>query len=97
MSLDPATLRWAYEELPEFPEDDGDRYEYIAGELVVTRFSSIRHQQVLWRLVSPMFRHAEELQAGSPASRPGRSPVRFRRLHGARYGIRPRRTQENRR
>ena len=51
MPLDPATLRWAYEELPEFPEDDGHRYEYIAGELVVTRFSSTRHQRVLGRLL----------------------------------------------
>lgn len=51
MPLDAATLRWAYEELPEFAEDDGHRYEYIAGELVVTRFSSIRHQEVVGRLV----------------------------------------------
>jgi len=51
MPLDAGTLRWAYEELPEFPEDDGHRYEYIAGDLVVTRFSSIRHQEVLGRLL----------------------------------------------
>jgi Uma2 family endonuclease len=64
MPLDAATLRWAYEELPEFPEDDGHRYEYIAGELVVTRFSSLRHQEVLGRLLLLMQQFMEAHQLG---------------------------------
>lgn len=64
MTLDSATLHWAYEELPEFPEDDGHRYEYIAGELVVTRFSSVLHQEVLGGLLYTMLRHAKEHTLG---------------------------------
>ncbi|HEY0152457.1 MAG TPA: Uma2 family endonuclease [Longimicrobium sp.] len=62
--LDAATRRWAYEELPEFPEDDGYRYEYIAGELVVTRFSSPRHQKVLMRLAVLLHGFAEGNRLG---------------------------------
>jgi Uma2 family endonuclease len=64
MPLDEATRRWAYEELPEFPEDDGYRYEYIAGELVVTRFSSPRHQKVLMRLAVLLHGFAEVNRLG---------------------------------
>jgi Uma2 family endonuclease len=64
MPLDAATLRWAYEELPEFPEDDGHRYEYIAGELVVTRFSSPGHQKVLMRLAVLLHEFAERHRLG---------------------------------
>jgi len=64
MPLDSATLRRAYEELPEFPEDDGYRYEYIAGELVVTRFSSIRHQEVIGRLLLLMYPFTNGHQLG---------------------------------
>lgn len=64
MPLDAATLRWAYEELPEFPEDDGYRYEYIAGELVVTRFSSPVHQKVLMRLAVLLHGFAEGNRLG---------------------------------
>jgi Uma2 family endonuclease len=64
MPLDAATLRWAYEELPEFPEGDGHRYEYIAGELVVTRFSSPRHQEVIGRLLFLMHQLAKAHQLG---------------------------------
>lgn len=63
MPLDAATLRWAYE-LPEFMEHDGYRYEYIAGELVVTRFSSPRHQEVIGRLLFLMYPFAKAHQLG---------------------------------
>jgi Uma2 family endonuclease len=64
MPLDAATRRWAYEELPEFTEHDGYRYEYIAGELVVTRFSSPRHQEVIGRLLLLMHRFTKAHQLG---------------------------------
>lgn len=64
MPLDAATRRWAYEELPEFPEDDGYRYEYIAGERVVTRFSSPRHQEVIGRLLLLMYPFTKANQLG---------------------------------
>ena len=64
MPLDAATRRWAYEELPEFPEDDGYRYEYVAGELVVTRFSSPWHQKVLMRLAVLLYGFAEMHRLG---------------------------------
>jgi Uma2 family endonuclease len=64
MPLDAAVLRWAYEELPEFPEDDGCRYEYIAGELVVTRLSSPWHSKVLVRLAALLHHFAEGHRLG---------------------------------
>ncbi|HEX8451394.1 MAG TPA: Uma2 family endonuclease [Longimicrobium sp.] len=63
MPLDAATRRWAYER-PEFTEHDGFRYEYIAGELVVTRFSSPRHQEVIGRLLFLMYPFAKAHQLG---------------------------------
>lgn len=64
MPLDPAVRRWAYEELPEFPEDEGHRYEYIAGELVASRFSCLLHQEVLGRLLIQMKRYTDANQLG---------------------------------
>jgi Uma2 family endonuclease len=63
MPLDAATRRWAYVR-PEFTEHDGYRYEYIAGELVVTRFSSPRHQEVIGRLLFLMYPFAKAHQLG---------------------------------
>jgi len=63
MPPDAATRRWAYG-LPEFTGHDGYRYEYIAGELVVTRFSSPWHQEVIGRLLLLMHPFAKAHQLG---------------------------------
>jgi len=50
MSTQPALRRWTYEEFKKLP-DDRNRYEVIAGELVVTPSSpGSAHQELLGRL-----------------------------------------------
>jgi Uma2 family endonuclease len=51
MPLDAATRKWAYEDMPAYPEGDGHRREFIAGEFFEYRFSSSAHQELLGRLV----------------------------------------------
>jgi Uma2 family endonuclease len=59
-----ATLRpLTYEDLQDMP-DDGQRYEVIGGELIVTPAPSTGHQRVLRRLFRIVDGHAQKTHAG---------------------------------
>ena len=51
MSTQPVVRRWTYDEFARLP-NDGNRYEIIGGELVVTPAPTLTHQKIVTRLVS---------------------------------------------
>jgi Uma2 family endonuclease len=50
MATKPAFKHWTYAEFERLPVDDGNRYEIIAGELVVSPGPGLPHQELLGRL-----------------------------------------------
>jgi len=56
--------RYTYEDLLEFPEGDGNRYEIIDGELFVTPAPNLRHQRVLLNLVTTLVAHVRKHALG---------------------------------
>jgi len=53
MATKPAFQHWSYAEFDRLP-DDGERYEVIAGELVVTPSPGYSHQEIIGRLFVQM-------------------------------------------
>ncbi|CAA9311749.1 MAG: hypothetical protein AVDCRST_MAG68-1394 [uncultured Gemmatimonadetes bacterium] len=53
MATEPAFQHWSYAEFERLP-DDGNRYEVIAGELVVSPSPRPKHQRALVRLTSAL-------------------------------------------
>jgi Uma2 family endonuclease len=45
-------MRWTYAEFARLPSEGSQRYEVIAGELVVTPAPSTRHQRIATDLVT---------------------------------------------
>jgi Uma2 family endonuclease len=58
------TSRWTRFDLERFPED-GNRYEVLDGELLVTPQSSPRHQQVAMELAGALYEYCKEHEAGA--------------------------------
>ena len=58
MSQHPPRYTWTYSEYARFP-DDGNRYEVIDGEVLVTPAPSPRHQHVLFTLGIALRQYAE--------------------------------------
>jgi Uma2 family endonuclease len=54
---------WTYSEYARLPED-GNRYEVLDGELLVTPAPTPLHQQVIFRLQMLLFRHVQERGEG---------------------------------
>jgi Uma2 family endonuclease len=50
MGSKPAFQHWTYAEFERLPGDDGNRYEIIAGELVVNPGPGLQHQEIVGRL-----------------------------------------------
>ena len=59
-----------YDDLLAMP-DDGNRYELIEGELIVTRAPGITHQEVLGNLFFVLKSYARETHSGVVISTPG--------------------------
>jgi Uma2 family endonuclease len=55
---------WTYAEYARLP-DDGNRYEVIDGEVVVTPAPSTRHQHVVGRIYRALAEHAEQYDLGT--------------------------------
>jgi Uma2 family endonuclease len=53
MSVSPQPCAWTYDEYARLP-DDGNRYEVIDGEVLVTPAPSTDHQEVLARLLEAL-------------------------------------------
>jgi Uma2 family endonuclease len=53
-----------YQDLLETPEGDGNRYEILAGELIVTASPSKRHAWISFRLARRMADHVEQRSMG---------------------------------
>jgi len=49
MSTQPVLRRWTYDEFARLP-NDGNRYEIIGGELIVTPAPTLLHQKIITRL-----------------------------------------------
>lgn len=65
MATTTATKRWTYADLDELPEaENGDRYEIIDGELVVTPSAIPLHQLVDYRLTRWFGDHVERGRLG---------------------------------
>jgi Uma2 family endonuclease len=58
-------------DLDNYPDDDGNRYELIEGELLVSRAPGIPHQLVLFRLQGKFFQYLEENPIGRMVPGPG--------------------------
>ena len=56
--------RYTYEDLLEFPEGDGNRYEIIDGELIVTPSPGTPHQRIFKRLAFALDVHVERQRLG---------------------------------
>jgi Uma2 family endonuclease len=54
MATKPAFQHWTYAEFERLPQDDGNRYEVIAAELVVSPGPRPRHQRAVGRLMSAL-------------------------------------------
>jgi Uma2 family endonuclease len=63
MATTPAFRTWTYEEFAQLP-NDGNRYEVIAGELVVSPSPSMPHQELVFRLAIQLRLFADEHQLG---------------------------------
>jgi Uma2 family endonuclease len=59
----PDTFEWTYDEYARLP-DDGDRYEVIRGQVVVTPGPSPRHQWVLKKLYRQVDEYVERHRLG---------------------------------
>ena len=55
----------------ELMPDDGNRYELVGGELIVTRAPGITHQEVLGNLFFVLKSYARETHSGGVISTPG--------------------------
>ena len=60
---------WTVDDLAELP-DDGNRYEVIDGELLVTPAPSFRHQEAIFRLHALLAPYAAEQHVGHVVSAP---------------------------
>jgi Uma2 family endonuclease len=58
VSQNPSRYVWTYDEYARLP-DDGNRYEVIDGEVLVTPMPSTDHQQVLGRLIRAFGDHMD--------------------------------------
>ena len=63
MSQHPPRYTWTYSEYARFP-DDGNRYEVIDGEVLVTPAPSPRHQHILATLLIALRLYAERWRLG---------------------------------
>jgi Uma2 family endonuclease len=54
MATKPAFQHWTYAEFERLPQDDGNRYEVIAGELVVSPSPRPKHQRAAVRLTAAL-------------------------------------------
>ncbi|NEO84134.1 MAG: Uma2 family endonuclease [Spirulina sp. SIO3F2] len=66
----PAAVRWNIHDLAGFPEN-GNRYEIIDGELVVTRAPHVRHQDIAGRIYALLLNWSLQTQHGLPYFAPG--------------------------
>jgi Uma2 family endonuclease len=63
MSVSPQPYAWTYDEYARLP-DDGNRYEVIDGEVLVTPAPSTDHQHVLSRLLTALKAYVERERFG---------------------------------
>jgi Uma2 family endonuclease len=63
MSVSPQPYAWTYDEYARLP-DDGNRYEVIDGEVLVTPAPSTDHQYILFRLVTALGGYVERERFG---------------------------------
>lgn len=57
------SARWTRDELERFP-DDGNRYEVLHGQLLVTPQASLDHQIIAMRLAAALYAYCEAHRAG---------------------------------
>jgi Uma2 family endonuclease len=63
MSQHPPRYHWTYSDYARFP-DDGNRYEVIDGEVLVTPAPSTRHQHVLFTVAIALRQYVERWKLG---------------------------------
>jgi Uma2 family endonuclease len=63
VSQTPSRYTWTYDEYARLP-DDGNRYEVIDGEVLVTPAPSMEHQQIVARLLRALMGYVERERFG---------------------------------
>lgn len=66
MPVVPESRRYSVAEVLEFP-DDGNRYEVVQGELLVTPAPRTRHQVIVARLLHRLNDYLASLDTGMPS------------------------------
>jgi Uma2 family endonuclease len=74
----PATSGWTIEEYRKLPEDDGNRYEIIDGELFVTPAPTWRHQDAVTELTVRLRHYLGVQPIGWPVQSPADVEFGFR-------------------